>query len=144
MRFKKTLSLFLIIISLFLVVPNVSAISLVPESCYALDDEGISLGCSLCDFITLFINAADILVGLSGTFSILMFVYGGIVIITAYGNDSRIKRGKDIITATVVGVFIVLFAWVIINLVIGALFGTGNSVLSNWYNVSGVCSQNKN
>ena len=58
--------------------------------------------CDLCDFIQIFVNSSDVLVGLSGTFAILMFIYGGIVMITAYGNEAKIKWGKDILVATVV------------------------------------------
>lgn len=128
MRFKKTLSFILIVLSLIILTPSVSAIELLPPGCKSPE------GCSLCDFITLFINAADILVGLSGTFAVLMFVMGGVVIITAYGNESKVKWGKDILIATVVGIFIVLFAWTLINLIIGALYGNPNQ---QWANIGG-------
>ncbi len=147
MRFKKIIS-FLVII-LFILFPvlasaetpggatlPVSADGLLPADCLTTE------GCTLCNFIDLFINASNILLALSGTFAILMFVFGGILMITAYGNESRVKWGKDVLVATVVGIFIVLFAWTIVNLMIGALTGNPSS---DWANINkdGVCSGQK-
>lgn len=124
MRIKnKTILTLVILFSLF-ISRSTSAvdISLLPAGCVSKE------GCSLCDFLTLFINASNILVALSGTFAILMFVMGGMVMITAYGNDARVKWGKDILIATVTGIVIVLFAWTLVNVIIGSLFGGGNKV----------------
>ncbi|HPN81570.1 MAG TPA: hypothetical protein PK412_03445 [bacterium] len=99
--------------------------------------------CTPVDFVALFVRGADIIVGLSGTASILMFVYGGFLMITAYGNDSRIKQGRDAIVATVIGILIVLLAWTLINLVITALYG--GSPESAWYQITnggGITPQN--
>ncbi|MDO8669465.1 MAG: hypothetical protein Q7K65_04185 [Candidatus Buchananbacteria bacterium] len=136
MKIKKVLILPLIILFLFLSVQVASAVSLIGEDlanrCASKE------GCGLCDFIGLFVTGADILVGLSGTFAILMFVYGGLVLITAYGNDSRITWGKNILTATIIGILIVFFAWTLVNVIIGALFGHPNF---EWFNTNGVCSE---
>lgn len=134
MKIKKIITLSLIILFLFVIVPSVSADSLVTDDlskrCASAE------GCDLCDFVDLFVNASNILLGLSGTFSVLMFVYGGIIMITAYGNESRVNWGKDILIATVMGIFIVLFAWTFVNLIIGALLGNPNFP---WFNTNGVC-----
>lgn len=79
--------------------------------------------CSPCDFVQLFVNGADIILGLTGTFSIIMFVYGGFWMITAYGNQTRFQHGKDTIVATVIGILIVLMAWTFTNLIILSLYG---------------------
>ena len=93
--------------------------------------------CTVCDFVELFVNGANILVGLSGAFAILMFIYGGLVFITAYGNETRIKWGKDILIATVVGIFIVMLAWTLVNVIIEAMFG--GSSFSNWSSTNNQC-----
>lgn len=137
MKIKGILNLALIALFLFIFVQTVSAtsdISLLPNECLAKE------GCSLCNFLDLFINGANILVGLSGTFAILMFIFGGMLMITAYGNEARIKWGKDVLMATVTGIVIVLFAWTIVNLIIGALFGGKN--VPEWANLNrdGICN----
>ena len=116
---------------------NVQAISLVDNIPCATGKED----CTPCHFIALFVNASNILVGLSGTFAVLMFVYGGIVLITAYGNEARIKWGKDILIATVVGIFIVMLAWTLINVVTSAVLGVSNPVTQGWFETISVNSE---
>ena len=100
-------------------------------------------GCTPCDFLQIFVNAADIIVGLSGTFAVAMFIYGGIILITAYGNESRITWGKNVLVATVIGILIVLLAWSFINVIIGSFFGATGGVFSQfeWFNVNGLCAK---
>jgi len=74
-----------------------------------------------CDFIAMFITAKDVILGLSGVFATVMFVYGGMVMVTAYGNEARIKWGKDILVAAVVGIFVVLLAWTGVNTLLQAI-----------------------
>lgn len=138
MKLKKIIGLFLIVLFLFFLVQSVSAQSLIDpglsEQCKSKE------GCTPCDFVQLFVNGSNILVGLSGSFAVLMFIFGGLVLITAYGNEARIKWGKDILAATVVGIFIVLLAWTLINVLTSAVLGVSNPLTQNWYNTHGQCS----
>ncbi len=83
--------------------------------------------CTPCEFLKIFTNASDILVGLSGVLGILMFIWGGMIMITAYGNSSRYQWGKNTLIAATVGICIIFFAWTIINTVVLALVGGGVS-----------------
>ena len=140
MKLKKILLILVVLGLLLFLVDSVQAQSLVPEELANKCKLGPEAGsCTPCDFVQLFVNASNILVGLSGAFAVLMFVYGGIVLITAYGNEARIKWGKDILIATVVGIFIVMLAWTFINVVTGAVLGVANPITQNWYNTNGVC-----
>lgn len=119
---------------------------LVPTSC------ATNGSCGLCDFIQLFINAADIFTGASGVLGVIMFVWAGLILITAYGNESRVQWGKNMMVAAVTGIMVIFLAWTIVNVTILGLYGfsgnqtayssvyqtvTGKS-LSQW----GVCSAN--
>jgi len=79
--------------------------------------------CGLCTFVSIFTRASDVIIALSGAFAVIMFVYGGVVMITAYGTESRVKWGKDILISTTVGIFIVMLAWTLVNTVIWTMFG---------------------
>lgn len=123
---KKIIALMLIVLTgYFLLAPVVLAANLIPAACVG---DQKSQTCGLCEFIQLFINGADIIVGLSGTVSIVFIIYGGFWMLTAYGNQQRYQHGKDAIVATVIGILIVLFAWTLVNLVILSLYG-GNTGL---------------
>ncbi len=113
---------------------------LVPPECAT----GDASGCGICSFIQLFIRAADIIVGLSGTLALVMFVFGGFTMITAYGNTSRVQWGKNVLIAAVTGLLIVLLAWTLVNLIVLSLYGGNAGTFgtftgkSEW---SGPCSQ---
>lgn len=83
---------------------------------------GDGVSCTPCDLIRVLLNAADMIVALSGTFGIVMVVYGGFVLVTAYGNDSRVKWGKDTIIASIIGIIIVMMAWTLINVIMEGFF----------------------
>ncbi len=46
---------------------------------------------------------------------VIMVVWGGFVIMTSAGNESRVEQGKKVITAAVIGIAIALGAWLIIT-----------------------------
>lgn len=97
--------------------------------------------CTPCTFLKLFINGADIIIGLTGAFAIVMFVFGGVTMITAYGNPDLINRGKAMITATIVGILIVLLAWTFVNVLITS-FGVKGGFFP-WYNSEAPCAQDQ-
>lgn len=103
-----------------------------------VDNDAQAINCTLCDVLHLLINISRVILGLSGVLALLMFVFGGIYMITAYGQEDRIKRGKDAIVAAITGLIVIAMAWVIINTLILALSGTKingiNALLGNNFN----------
>lgn len=81
--------------------------------------------CTPCDAIQVGVNLSDMIVAFSGAAAILMFIVGGIFMITAYGSD-RINLGKNAIVAALVGILIVFAAWTIVNTLILAFFGNNS------------------
>jgi len=94
-------------------------LSLVTKAC---STSGV---CSLCDLISVGIRFTQILLGLTGVAALAMFVYGGMLMITAYGNEKRVADGKNTIIAAVIGIVIILTAWILVNTVYQALGYTG-------------------
>lgn len=131
----------LLSVGLVLAAEDIAPKGLVPANCL-----GDAANCGLCDFIQVFILGADIIVGLSGTAALIMFIWGGIAMLTAYGNPGRFDWGKNILIAAVVGILFVFLAWTFINLTLIALYGgqessvfnqiTGHTSLNQW----GVCA----
>jgi len=62
-----------------------------------------------------------VLLGLAGSFSLLMFVWGGFQYLWSAGDPAKIKKGKDTLVNAVLGIFIMLFAYSIVTAVINAL-----------------------
>jgi len=54
--------------------------------------------------------------------AVLMIVIGGITILLSGGNESKVKKGKDMITGTLVGLLIAFGAWLIVNTIVTVFF----------------------
>lgn len=126
--FKFTSLLFAAGYSLFAALPVYAA--LVP------DCRGAS--CTPCNFLQLISNLVvfmvrDVTAPLAG----LLFLIGGIMMVSAGGDEMRYKKGKDIFKNTAIGVLIVLASWIIVNTLITA-FGSSVAgfVPGNWWSVN--------
>lgn len=72
--------------------------------------------CTLCDLYILanrFVNF--LLFNLAVPIAIIMFLIGGIILLTAGESEEKQRRGKSILTSVVFGIALAFFAWVIIN-----------------------------
>ncbi len=63
-------------------------------------------------------NATNILVGIIGTFSILMFIYAGILYMLARGNEDRIDKARRAFRYAAYGLILALIAFTAVNAVI--------------------------
>ena len=80
--------------------------------------------CSFADFTTLVNNVLHFtLFNIALPLAVVMFVWGGILIMTSGGSEGKVKKGKDIITGTVVGLLIAFGAWLIMRTVSTVMFG---------------------
>ncbi len=138
MRYKKTITL-LIIISILLVAQPIFAQGLFSDiPCFktgsAFED------CKLCDFLYLLLKLANWGLGIMGALALLSFVIGGVMWLISAGNTNLISKGKSILTGTITGIIIILSAYLIINLAISAFTGQWGKFytkqgLKDWYNV---------
>jgi len=69
------------------------------------------------------------LFALVGVIFFILLVYGGLLWMTARGNEENIKKAKDLIIAAIIGLLIVLAAYAIAQFVITVLVG-GNPITS--------------
>ena len=80
--------------------------------------------CRLCDLAILANNIINWLTTVSFALAVLFTMYGGYVIMTAGIKPDRLQHGKDVIKAVVIGLAIILVAWVFINTVLQVLTGS--------------------
>lgn len=73
------------------------------------------------DVMQMGINIANIILGVVGSLALLMFVYGGIMMLISAGNSDKVSKAKGIIIAAVIGLGIVFASYLIIEFVMGAL-----------------------
>lgn len=57
----------------------------------------------------------------SGTLALLMFVYGGILWLTDMGRGDHVKKGKDILVWSTLGIILIASAYVLTDAIFNAL-----------------------
>lgn len=84
------------------------------------------------DLLSVFVLLANIILGLVGSATLLMLIYGGVLMIVAgqgvvtKGDTSEtVNKGKDAIKGAVIGLVIVLAAALIIQIVLEGIGYTG-------------------
>lgn len=80
--------------------------------------------CGINELITVAINVSRLILGLLGSVALVMFIYGGVMFLVSAGSSEQVKNGKTIILNAVIGIIIVLFAWIAVNTIVAALTGT--------------------
>ncbi|MFH1286268.1 MAG: hypothetical protein ABII02_00770 [Candidatus Magasanikbacteria bacterium] len=73
------------------------------------------------DLLLVAIRIGRMIFGFIGSFALLMFVYGGFVWVTSFGNAEKVKKGQSVVVAAVVGLAIALGAYVIIDFLLDSL-----------------------
>lgn len=75
----------------------------------------------------LILTFLNFFLGFLGLIAVIMIIYGGVLYVTAAGNQENIDKGKKIIMYAVVGIVIILLAFALVNTLLGGL-GAGGDV----------------
>lgn len=74
--------------------------------------------CTWCQLMQLIKNVIDFLMYLVFPLAAVMIVVGGIMLMTAAGSTSRVAKGREIVTAAIIGLLIALLSWLILDTII--------------------------
>lgn len=66
-------------------------------------------------------NGFNIVIGVAGVLFVLLFLVGGVMYLTAAGNDDQSKKAKQLLFDAVIGLVIVVVAWAVGNWVLQLL-----------------------
>lgn len=64
-----------------------------------------------------------IILSVLGVVFLILIIYGGLIWMTAAGNEEKAKKAKELITEAMIGLIIVLAAYAISYFIIGRLIG---------------------
>ncbi len=81
--------------------------------------------CTLCDMVQTAINIGLYLLGIVGAIVLLFFVYGGFLMLTSGGAPDRIKKGKDVLINSVIGLGIAFLAYTVVTFAVSAVTKSG-------------------
>lgn len=131
MSIRKSINFISATAVLFLCVfPNYCSARIVPET----DPSNLN------DLVDILINVANYFLGITGSLMLIMFIYGGVMLILSSGNKERVQKGQQIITSAVVGLIIVFSSYLIIQFTLQTLgvvdpsgsFKSGSGVTGEW------------
>lgn len=94
---------------------------LIPKACTDSQAGKDVNDCGLTEALQTVINFSQLLLALTGSAALLVFIYGGLMWILAAGKAEMIDKGRQALVAAVVGMVIVLSSWLIVNSTINAL-----------------------
>lgn len=119
MLIKKTKNIALSAFIMFLLYTQKASAGFV--DCGKMENEGDKYNCGLNDLINTSVKIANWLLGIAGSLTLLMFVYGGIMLLISGGSSERVSKGKTILTNGAIGLVVVLLSFLIIGFVFKAL-----------------------
>jgi hypothetical protein len=127
----------------FAVAPAWAATIIVPDCARIANTNAPGLDCVMQTFR----NIATLIVGITGSAALLMFVWGGFEMISSAGEPEKVKKGKTILTNAVIGLVIIFTAgyvidYVTVQLTAGTTLQTAgaqcNNGLGTYQPISGV------
>ena len=85
------------------------AVTIVPSCATGSDVPGLN-----CIMQTLG-NIAQLILAVAGGLTLLMFVYGGFLMLASAGAEERVRKGKDALKAALIGLAIILLSGYLVN-----------------------------
>lgn len=73
------------------------------------------------DILAIVINTSKLILGVVGSLTLLMFIYGGFSFLISAGSSEKVAKAKGILTAAVIGLIIVFSSFLLIKFFLGAL-----------------------
>jgi len=127
--FKNLLTLLILVVLFFGLVPALVQAQLVPCGPGTAKEN-----CELCDFFKLFDNIVKfVLRNLVPPIAALMLVIGGVMFFQAAGNPAGVGKAKSLLTSVVIGLLIIYSAYLIISLFFTAIGVAEWTGLQNWF-----------
>ncbi len=80
--------------------------------------------CEISDILQVMVNIITLILSISGSLALLMFVYGGFLWLISGGNAARVEQGKQILVGALIGLVIIFTSYSLITIVI-SLIRTG-------------------
>jgi hypothetical protein len=118
-RFYPALGLAAVMAGLLFTAIPAQAVELVivPQCAREARKDPPSLNCVMQTFA----NIGQLILGITGSFALLMFVYGGFTMLTSGGASEKVSKGKTILTNSVIGIVIILTSGLLIQYGLGQL-----------------------
>ena len=94
--------------------------------------------CTINDLMRLVFDAIEVFVILATIAFTFFVIYGAFMIMTSAGNTAKLGKGREAITVAIVGLVVIMAAWILINSVVWILgLKVGSTGLPcPWYQIT--------
>lgn len=69
-------------------------------------------------------NIIKVILGIVGSITLAIFIYGGLLWMTSSGNTERIKKGRDTLVWATIGLMVIFGSYTVVNFVIQSITKT--------------------
>jgi hypothetical protein len=112
---------------------------LVPCGNYVCETNGVcndSCPCQFCDFFKMITNIVNfIMIDIVPVLAILYIAYGGFNYVISAGEESKMKKAKDIFTTVGIGLIIIYGAWMVVGFALSMIGVASWTGLGTWYQI---------
>jgi hypothetical protein len=70
-------------------------------------------------------NVIRALLGITGSIAFIMFIYGGMYMLTSHGNPEMVKKGKEVLIWAIIGLIVIFGSYVFVNFILTGILGKG-------------------
>ena len=112
-----------VLAGLILILPQIVLAQIVP----CLGPE-----CQTCHLVALGQNIIEFLIGISAFVGAMLFAWAGLLMATAGGNEGKISKARGIFSNVIIGIIIMLAAWLIVDTILKALANQSLTRLGMW------------
>ncbi len=111
--------------------------ALVPDCALRAGTNPPGLDCVLLTFA----GIAQLILGITGSFALLMFVYGGFLMLSSAGESSKVEQGKTVLRNAVIGILIIFTSGYIVQYGISTLEGRAGGASGSGESATSRCEQ---
>lgn len=87
-----------------------------------------------CELVALVNNVIRFFIGLIAVVGSIIMAYAGYLLVTSRGNVSQMERAKEMFTNILIGVILMLSAFLVVNTIMSILVGSDSSLM-NWNSI---------
>lgn len=91
---------------------------------------GKEYDCGTDDVVNLANGLIEFLISMLGVIAVIALVYSGFRMVMSAGNETEWRKAKETFSNIVIGIIIILSAWLVVDLVLSGLTETGG--LNEW------------
>ena len=68
-------------------------------------------------------NSIKVLLGIVGSIALIMFIYGGMYMLTSHGNPEMVKKGKEVLIWAIIGLIVIFGSYIFVNFILTGIVG---------------------